>query len=126
MAVGSGFHIPTIDIGPYIKNPSSEASSQIIDQVGNACRTTGFFQLVGHGISPQLQDDAFKASAELFSLPDEEKKKLLRNKSLGAVAGGYEVMGSQRLQKGKLPDLSEVSSFMCREYRFWNCSLTNS
>lgn len=99
------FVIPTVDLGPYLADPSSEESQKIVDQVRHACITSGFFQIVNHGISPELQGRVQKAAEAVFALPLEEKKKLmhpvLKNR-------GYEIIGSQALQEGALPDLKEV------------------
>jgi isopenicillin N synthase-like dioxygenase len=97
------FTIPTVDISPYLTNPSSPAAHQIIDDVANACRTSGFFQLVGHGIAPSLQKAVFNGSKKLFALPPSEKEKI---KSV--IGGrGYEILGGQTLQYGAKPDLKE-------------------
>lgn len=103
------FHVPTVDISPYLKDPSSTESLKIIDSVREACITTGFFQLIGHGISPELQAAVFKGSAAFFSLPVEEKSKLDKNLPGRAANHGYEIIGTQGLQEGTLPDLKEVS-----------------
>jgi isopenicillin N synthase-like dioxygenase len=108
--IQSNFSIPTIDITPYLDSPTSIEASKIVDQVRTACLTTGFFQLVGHGIPRSLQDDIFKGSEALFSLPFEEKKKLDRSVSVGSSNRGYELIGNQGLQEGTLPDLKEVIS----------------
>jgi isopenicillin N synthase-like dioxygenase len=102
------FHIPTIDIKPYILNPSSHEAAKVIAEVRNACKTAGFFQLIGHGIPRDLQDSVFRSSAAFFALPMEEKARLLRDRNGGALNGGYEVLGSQGSENGKLADLSEV------------------
>lgn len=106
MASTDEFVIPTIDIGPYLRDPASAESAQIIQDVKNACMTTGFFSLVGHNIPKELQQRVFKASEALFALPLEKKRQLvsppLKNR-------GYELIGSQMLQAGTLPDLKEVS-----------------
>lgn len=100
------FSIPTVDLAPYLADPLSEASTKIVEQVRLACITSGFFQLVGHGITKELQTRVQKAAEAVFALPLEEKKKLmhptLKNR-------GYEIIGSQALQEGALPDLKEVS-----------------
>ncbi|EPE28913.1 Clavaminate synthase-like protein [Glarea lozoyensis ATCC 20868] len=101
------FYIPTIDISPYLTSPSSAASTKIIDQVRTACETTGFFQITGHGIPRELQDEVFAGSARLFALSMDEKKKLDKSKSVGASNRGYEIIGNQGLQEGTLPDLKE-------------------
>ena len=101
------FNVPTIDISPYLLDPSSPESLVIIEEVKTACTGTGFFQLIGHGISLSLQERVFSASEKLFSLPMSEKLKLDRSKSIGASNRGYELIGGQGLQEGTLPDLKE-------------------
>lgn len=100
------FHIPTINIAPYLKDPNSEAAVRVVHDVRDACMTVGFFSLVGHRIPREVQDDVFTAAKRLFSLPIEEKRALqhpmLRNR-------GYEIIGAQALQDDTLPDLKEVS-----------------
>lgn len=97
------FTIPTVDISPYLNSSSSPAGQAVITSVANACRTSGFFQLLGHGISPNLQQKIFSASQKLFALPCEEKAKI---KSV--IGGrGYEILGGQTLQYGAKPDLKE-------------------
>jgi len=102
------FNVPTIDISPYLLSPTSPSGQKVIAAVKEACTSTGFFQLIGHGISPSLQEKVFKGSAELFKLPMEEKIKLDRCHSVGASNRGYELIGGQGLQEGTLPDLKEV------------------
>ncbi|KAL1644189.1 hypothetical protein SLS58_004469 [Diplodia intermedia] len=97
-----GFHIPTVDIGPYLSDPSSTEAKHVVEAVRRACTTSGFFQLVGHGIDPAIRDAMFAGSKALFDLPFEQKKALRRGKNRG-----YETFGSQALQDGTLPDLKE-------------------
>ncbi|QDS76986.1 hypothetical protein FKW77_005850 [Venturia effusa] len=98
-----GITIPTIDISPYLTSPDSPTGLATITQVATACRTSGFFQLTGHGIPPTLQKQVFAGSRKLFALPQTEKEKI---KSV--IGGrGYEVLGGQTLQYGAKPDLKE-------------------
>lgn len=99
------FVIPTIDIAPYLADSSSPEAQKIIGEVRDACMNTGFFSLVGHGISKELQEKLFNASKTFFALPLEEKKKLVAPPLLNR---GYELIGNQALQAGTLPDLKEV------------------
>ncbi|KAF4540042.1 Isopenicillin N synthase [Lasiodiplodia theobromae] len=101
--VQPNFHIPTVDIGPYLADPSSTEAKDVIEAVRRACTTSGFFQLIGHGIDATIREAMFAGSKALFDLPFEEKKALRRGKNRG-----YEVIGSQALQDGTLPDLKEV------------------
>jgi isopenicillin N synthase-like dioxygenase len=107
----STFNVPTVDLAPYLADPASVEALKIVNQVREACMTTGFFQLVGHGIPRPLQDEVFAGSAAFFKLPFEEKKKLDKSESVGASNRGYELIGNQGLQEGTLPDLKEVSWF---------------
>ncbi|KAI1453440.1 Clavaminate synthase-like protein [Annulohypoxylon moriforme] len=104
MAAEDAFVIPTVDISPYLEDPSSEASAKVVEDVRQACATSGFFQITNHGLSKELQDSVFKAAETFFNLPLEEKEKLrvpvLKNR-------GYEVIGSQALQADTKPDLKE-------------------
>ncbi|KAE9377198.1 citrinin biosynthesis oxygenase CtnA [Stipitochalara longipes BDJ] len=107
MAIASSFSVPTIDISPYLSNPTSPEGLKVIEDVKAACTGTGFFQLTGHGISRELQEKVFKGAEQLFALPMEEKVKLDKSKSVGASNRGYELIGGQGLQEGTLPDLKE-------------------
>lgn len=103
--ITASFHIPTIDIAPYLRDPSTDAARQVVRDVRNACATVGFFSLVGHGVPRGVQDNVFRAAKRLFDLPPEEKEALrhplMKNR-------GYELIGSQALQVDTLPDLKEV------------------
>ncbi|KAH8598931.1 2og-Fe oxygenase family protein [Bisporella sp. PMI_857] len=107
MTVQSSFHIPTVDISPYFEDPTSSAAQKIISEIRDTCLTTGFFQLVGHGVPKPLQERVFKGSEAFFKLPFEEKKKLDKTVSVGHSNRGYELIGNQGLQEDALPDLKE-------------------
>lgn len=98
------FTVPTIDLSAYLQNPDSSDAETVVEQIRTACATSGFFQLVGHGIPDPLQQQAFAASRTFFNLSDEEKRKLS-----GKPGRGYELIGTQYLEDGKKPDLKEVS-----------------
>jgi isopenicillin N synthase-like dioxygenase len=55
------FYIPSVNIGPFLQNPSSSEANAIVDQVRAACQSTGFFQITSHGISKSLQEEVFAA-----------------------------------------------------------------
>jgi len=100
------FYVPTVDIAPFLADPSSMEADKIIASVRAACISTGFFQITGHGISRQLQKDVFKAAAAFFKLPFDEKKKLDAKTTIGHR--GYDVLASQSYEADVLPDLKEV------------------
>jgi hypothetical protein len=100
------FCIPSVNIAPFLKNPSSSDANTIVDQVRAACQSTGFFQITGHGISKKLQEEVFAAGKRFFDLPYEEKLKLDAKKQVGYR--GYDVLASQAYSEGLKPDLKEV------------------
>jgi isopenicillin N synthase-like dioxygenase len=108
----SNFNVPTVDLAPYLADPTSSGALKIVNQIREACISTGFFQLIGHGIPRSLQDEVFAGSEAFFKLPFEEKKKLDKSESVGASNRGYELIGNQGLQEGTLPDLKEVCTVL--------------
>ncbi|KAK7967080.1 2og-Fe oxygenase family protein [Apiospora aurea] len=98
------FQVPTVDIGPYLRDPLSDAAAGAVDAVRKACISSGFFRVANHGISKGLQDSMQRAAEALFALPLEEKAKLVHPTLTNR---GYELMGSQVLQADALPDLKE-------------------
>ncbi|KAL1892248.1 hypothetical protein Sste5346_007204 [Sporothrix stenoceras] len=101
------FHIPTINIAPFLADPDSEAAAQVVADVRTACMTTGFFSLIGHNVPRELQQRLLAACAELFALPLETKKSLRPPSGSTLMNRGYELIGAQVLQEGALPDLKE-------------------
>ncbi len=53
--------VPIIDI-------SGPAAAE---QLGAACRDVGFFQIVGHGVDPDIADRAWSMAGEFFDQPDD-------------------------------------------------------
>ena len=100
------FYVPTVDIGPYLADPSSPECDAIIKQIRAACLSTGFFVITNHGIPTSLQDSVFDAAAKFFALPFDEKKALDAKTNVGHR--GYDVLASQSYEAGVLPDLKEV------------------
>ena len=105
----TSFYVPTVDIAPFLADPDSAESAKIIEDVRAACVSTGFFQITGHGIPRQLQQEIFDAAAAFFALPFDEKKKLDAKTTIGHR--GYDVLASQSYEADVLPDLKEVRLF---------------
>ncbi|KAJ8764102.1 hypothetical protein K2173_005007 [Erythroxylum novogranatense] len=66
-------NIPIIDIGGLFGD-DEKLHDNIICQVSVACKEWGFFQVLNHGVSPQLMDRARKVWREFFHLPMEAKQ----------------------------------------------------
>jgi isopenicillin N synthase-like dioxygenase len=97
--------IPVIDL----------AAARVPDEIGRACRDTGFFYVANHGVPQALIDAQFDHARRFFELPLEQKLALhMRN---SAATAGYEpiegqVLDSQDAGAEKAPpDLKE--SFYC-------------
>jgi isopenicillin N synthase-like dioxygenase len=101
----STFNIPSVDISPYLAGPHSSAAQDAIDQIREALQSTGFFQLLGHGIPPEVQKATFDASARFFNLPMATKAKYTA--SLESGWKGYEMLAGQSYKAEMLGDLKE-------------------
>ncbi|KAJ4708524.1 2-oxoglutarate (2OG) and Fe(II)-dependent oxygenase superfamily protein [Melia azedarach] len=58
---------------------SSPDIHQSVSLLKQACLDCGFFYVINHGISQEFMDEVFAQSKRFFSLPLNEKMKLLRN-----------------------------------------------
>ncbi|RAL10197.1 isopenicillin N synthase family dioxygenase [Aspergillus homomorphus CBS 101889] len=100
------FSLPTIDISPYLttdRNHSFESNKAIVTQIRQTCRTTGFFQIINHGINPALQSGILVAAKHFFALPLDLKRQYIDT----TAKKGYEEIGAQALEPGSRPDIKE-------------------
>ena len=101
------FYVPTIDLSLYLKDPSGDDAEKVIEEIREACLSTGFFVITNHGLEKSLQTDVFAAAEKFFKLPFEDKKKLDAKSHVGHR--GYDVLASQSYEEGVMPDLKEVN-----------------
>ena len=73
-------------------------------QVDAACRTAGFFSVVGHGVDPTLRDRLDRLAREFFALPDDEKELVAMPRGGRAWRGWFPV--GAELTSGR-PDRKE-------------------
>ncbi len=57
--------IPTIDL--------REPAEIVARQLDDACRSFGFMQVIGHGVDPVLERDAWNCASAFFALDEETK-----------------------------------------------------
>ena len=85
--------IPKIDISELINNGfRSSKSNKIIKNIEKACMDSGFFTIVGHGISLKLTNSILNISERFFNLPTKEKLKIAAkkwNKKNSNIYRGY-------------------------------------
>ncbi|MDB5572584.1 MAG: Isopenicillin synthase [Hyphomicrobiales bacterium] len=86
--------IPVVDLaaGGSLDGAGRRAIAQ---QIHRACRETGFFYVVGHGVPDSLVAAQFDAAKRFFDLPLAAKMALHMQASPSTA--GYEPMGAQRL-----------------------------
>lgn len=98
---GTDGYVPTIDLG-------ADDAPGLIDR---ACREIGFFQIVGHGLDPVLEAEAWDVARSFFALPDEAKSALAIPPG---DAYGYGAFAVERLAASRgdrtPPDLKETFS----------------
>ena len=104
--------LPIIDLSGYIAPKSPEDKERVIAEVRDACKKYGFFQVKGHGVPLNSQQELLKSIKTLFSMPKEEKLKLsyLDNPS----RRGYEASGMSMREGDAMPDSKEVRSSLAR------------
>lgn len=89
-------NIPVVDISVlHGDTVSPVAIEKIVEQIRSACVNTGFFQIINHGISPDLQKEVFDVSKAMFQLPMSTKLGLKRDPFGNR---GYEVLEGQSLE----------------------------
>lgn len=97
--------VPIIDLSD---RHTAAGRSALADAIGDACETSGFFIITGHGVPADLVDRMYRTTNAFFTQPDAVKD---------AVADGPDVSGFRRqittahsLNQKTPPDLCETFS----------------
>src|SRR5215207_8228266 len=99
---GDFAHIPIIDVGDLVAGRPSQTA--VADRLGAACRESGFFYVVGHGVDEALQARLRDLSGAFFA-QDLETKLRIRMALGGRAWRGYFPVGNE-LTSGR-PDQKE-------------------
>jgi isopenicillin N synthase-like dioxygenase len=103
MGQGQDFsHIPIIDVGELVAGTPGRRA--VADRLGEACRESGFFYAVGHGVDEQVQRRLSDLSRQFFA-QDLQTKRRIRMALGGRAWRGYFGVGDE-LTSGK-PDQKE-------------------
>ena len=94
--------LPVIDVGPLVEASADPAPTA--DAIGAACRSAGFFYVVGHGVDAQVVERLDRLARAFFAL-DHETKMAIRMELGGRAWRGYFPVGAE-LTSGK-PDQKE-------------------
>ncbi|KAK9989001.1 hypothetical protein SO802_029240 [Lithocarpus litseifolius] len=65
--------IPVIDFS-LLTSGTPEQRSQVIQELGQACKDWGFFKVINHGVPESLMEAVIEGIRGFFDLTDEEKK----------------------------------------------------
>lgn len=69
--------IPIIDV-TGLRVGDSNDRQQVARQIRSACTDTGFFTIIGHGVSADLLNHTRQAAENFFAAPDDRKRAVLR------------------------------------------------
>lgn len=94
--------VPVIDIGALVHRSAGE--HEVARAVDHACRTSGFFYVVNHGVDAALEARLRALAAGFFAQPEETKMRIAMAGG-GRAWRGYFPVGAE-LTSGK-PDLKE-------------------
>ena len=94
--------LPTIDVKALVDGSAGRGS--VADEIGRACRDSGFFYITGHGVDDALQADLERLSPQFFALELEQKLQVRMARG-GRAWRGYFPLGDE-LTSGR-PDLKE-------------------
>ena len=88
--------VPIIDISPLLGSNQDDRDragekDRVIKAIGHACRTVGFFYVVGHGVDEALQNQLADAARAFFALPRATKRRFEMAKGGKAWRGYFEV-----------------------------------
>jgi isopenicillin N synthase-like dioxygenase len=73
MTAGDFAEIPVIDLAPL---RAGDAAEGVTAEIVSACKTAGFFYIVGHGVPTKLVADIFDVARWFFSRPQAERDAL--------------------------------------------------
>ncbi len=94
--------VPIIDVAELVAG--REGQLQVAKQIDAACRQSGFFYVVGHGVDRSLQQQLEDLSRQFFALPSATKQQITMSKG-GRAWRGYFQVGAE-LTSG-MPDQKE-------------------
>ena len=94
--------LPIIDVAPFAAGNAGK--QRVAAQIDAACRQSGFFYVIGHGVDPDLQHDLLSLARQFFALPTAEKMHIEMSRG-GKAWRGYFRVGDE-LTSGR-PDQKE-------------------
>lgn len=84
--------LPVVDMAP-LRDPDHPGREMVIRELAAACRDSGFFYAVGHGVAPELLSRLTAASRRFFELPEADKLEVAMDRGGPAWRGYFPVFG---------------------------------
>ena len=97
--------IPVIDFADAIQG-DRRAMEAAAGQIAQACTTSGFFYIKGHGVPAEIIDRALTEAQDFFHSPVEEKRRV----GINARHRGWNALGDALMYEAKRPDYKEFYS----------------
>ncbi|SHF65074.1 isopenicillin N synthase family dioxygenase [Streptoalloteichus hindustanus] len=96
-------YVPVIDIS---SRDTPKGRAALAEVIGHACRTSGFFVIVGHGVPQELVDRMHTVTNGFFTLPEAEKERVAHRPGVSGFrrSGGTT---ARSLDQRTPPDLCE-------------------
>ena len=86
--------LPTIDLGPFRHDPSSDAARAVAIALRDACHSPGFCYVIGHGVDPDVDTALFDQMRAFFALDQSDREAIAIERS--AAFRGYTIIGDER------------------------------
>ena len=99
---GSG-NIPLVDFRDYAAG--GDLREAFVEALGEGLEAFGFVNVEGHGIEPELIDEAYRLAGEAFALPDAAKQRYETPED--GRQRGYTSYGVEHARDHGAPDLKE-------------------
>lgn len=84
--------LPVLDMSP-LRGPDRPGRAAVVRSLAAACRDSGFFYVVGHGVAPELLARLTAASTRFFGLPEASKGEIAMARGGPAWRGYFPVFG---------------------------------
>ena len=85
--------LPVVDVAPLCARSDAAGRSRAAEAIGEACRDSGFFYAVGHGIEAELVQRLRAAARRFFALPEEAKRAISMERGGRAWRGWFPLGG---------------------------------
>lgn len=104
--------VPILDLAPYL-NGEEGAREQTAADLRHLQENLGYYYIVNHGVPADLIERTFEKAAAFFSLPEDEKRKIMVNRhQQGFVPSKASIMKTELTDANTMADLNEGLSLM--------------